>query len=239
MRPAWVNSKKFITFVAIRPMTTGALVAAKMRMATASVLITWAVVVAGVPLWVVISGNTANARILLDEFLQRYPGATGIGILALGAVLLPAVMWKHLTDGIALGLTGRRWIAECSTYLFLGILVGLVSAGFWFAQHPRDLVRSIATIPWLVVFCVILKALIAAVTFRSALRRRLIDWPAIWTVLAIWLVLTASAAGMAMLLLSAGDFPVSRPVLVLSIAAYVPLVRFPLATLALDWNRHG
>jgi len=85
LRPFWVNAKGFITFVAIRPVTTGALVAAKFRMALLSVLLTWAIVVVEVTLWIVVSGNNTNAWALTREFLQRYPGGRGIAILALGS----------------------------------------------------------------------------------------------------------------------------------------------------------
>jgi len=238
-RPFGVNlRKRFITFVAIRPLNTGALVAAKFRMALLSVLLTWAVVVVEATLWIVVSGNNTNAWGLTRQFLQRYPGGRGIAILALGVVLLPAVTWKFLTDGFALALTHRRWIAEGASYLFLSVSFGLTAAGFWFAQHPNELPRLIAAVPWLVVCGAILKGAVAVGTFRSALRRRLIDWRDFWNALGVWVVVTACAVGMALLVLPAGTLPVSRPIIVLGIATFMPLVRFPLATLALEWNRH-
>jgi len=238
-RPFGVNlRKRFITFVAIRPLNTGALVAAKFRMALLSVLLTWAVVVVEATLWIVVSGNNTNAWGLTRQFLQRYPGGRGIAILALGVVLLPAVTWKFLTDGFALALTHRRWIAEGASYLFLSVSFGLTAAGFWFAQHPNELPRLIAAVPWLVMCGAILKGAVTVGTYRSALRRRLIDWRDFWNALGVWVVVTACAVGMALLVLPAGTLPVSRPIIVLGIATFMPLVRFPLATLGLEWNRH-
>jgi hypothetical protein len=34
------------------------------------------------------------------------------------------------------------------------------------------------------------------------------------------------------------SLPVSRLTLLVGIATYMPLVRYPLSTLALEWNRH-
>jgi len=84
----------------------------------------------------------------------------------------------------------------------------------------------------------ILKGAVVVGTFRSALRRRLIDWRDFWGALGVWGILTACAVGLAILVLPAGTLPMSRPIIVLGIATFMPLVRFPLATMALDWNRH-
>ena len=56
----------------------------------------------------------------------------------------------------------------------------------------------------------------------------------------LWLVLTGCGLGLAALLLPmpAPSTLVSWLVLALGIGLFVPLVRFPMATLALEWNRH-
>jgi hypothetical protein len=84
----------------------------------------------------------------------------------------------------------------------------------------------------------VLKGTLAVAVFRSALRRRLMNWRAFRSLVGIWLALTAGAAGMAVLGLSAVSLPVSRLTLVVGIATYMPLVRYPLSTLALERNRH-
>ena len=55
---------------------------------------------------------------------------------------------------------------------------------------------------------------------------------------ALVLALVASAVGLAALTLPAWITPETRVAAMLGIAAFVPLARFALAPLALDWNRH-
>jgi hypothetical protein len=238
LRPFWVIEKGFITFLSSRPISTGALVAAKFRMAAASVLLTWAIDLVVVAFYVVASGHTTTVWELTRAFFDRYSAARGVAILALGSVLLPALTWRLLTDGFALVLTGRRWIAEGWAYLWLGAFFVMMGAVVWFAQHPKELPRLIAVIPWLVACGATLKLAIAVAAFRLALSRDLIDRRFVGGVVGVWAVVTACAIVMALLALPEGALPVPKLVILTGIAMLVPLVRFPLATLAVDWNRH-
>jgi hypothetical protein len=64
------------------------------------------------------------------------------------------------------------------------------------------------------------------------------NWRAFWSLVGFWLALTAGAAGIAVLSVPEVSLPVSQLTLVVGIATYMPLVRYPLSTLALEWNRH-
>jgi len=66
--PFAVNSRRFITFVAIRPMTSGGMVAAKLRMAIVSVLLTWAVVAVAAALWMATAGRAFGLMELARGF---------------------------------------------------------------------------------------------------------------------------------------------------------------------------
>jgi hypothetical protein len=237
LRPFWVDTRGFMTFLAIRPTTSASLVAAKFRMALMSAFWSWVIAVAGTVTWVFASYDTANVAALAREFFERYPGGRGVTILALAGVLFPALIWRHLTDWIAPRLSGRRSIAEGGAWVYAVVIIILASGGVRLMFHPEDRPLFIAAVPWLVVSAALCKGGLAIGTFKAALRRRLMSWPAIWGILGLWLALTACAVGMAALLIPPGA-SVSWPILSLGIGAFVPLVRFPLATLALDWNRH-
>ena len=233
-----VESRRFLTFVAIRPMTSGGLVAAKFRMAFVSVLVTWAGIVVMGAFWMVTAGNALGLPAVAWAFFQPYANLKGLALIALAVVLLPALTWKQLTGGFASSLSGRRWIADTVVLAYIPAIMGLIAAGLWLVSHPEALPRIAAILPYVVVCAAILKGTLAIVTFRSALRRGLIAWSTVGNGLGIWLAL--SACGFACVLLGPStSLPaISTPIMILSILAFMPLSRFALATLALEWNRH-
>ncbi len=116
-RPFWSHTRSFETFIAVRPMSSGRLVAAKFQMSVVSVLWNWALAVAGTTFWIVVSGNSYNAMIVARDLFNRYPGGRGFAIIALACVLLPALSWTLLTLLLVPVLTGRRWVADSAVYL--------------------------------------------------------------------------------------------------------------------------
>jgi hypothetical protein len=238
LRPPWMMLRGFGAFVAIRPMTSGALVAAKFRVALASVLLTWAITAVTLTVCLVATGNILRSSEVIAGLLSAKPGWRAPAILVMALVLLPALTWKHLTDTVALVITGRKWLADGSVFVSAGVLLGLTAVIIWFAQHREYLPRLIGAMPWVVACAGVLKGTLAVAVYRSALRHRLMNWPAFWSILGVWLALTVVGAGMAVLCLSAGTLPVSRLTLVVGIATYMPLVRYPSSILALEWNRH-
>jgi hypothetical protein len=237
LRPFFIQQNRFITFVATRPMTTGRLVAAKFRMALASVMITWALTIAFLAVWLITSGNTSMLTLLLSDFFRIYPGWRGVAILVLGAVLLPALTWRSMTSGVAPVIAGRRWLAESTSFVLPIFLMALCSGGVWLGQRPEHLHRLVAAIPVLVVCAAAVKAIVAFVTFRSVLRRRIMSWPALGFALGIWLAFTAAGVSLVLVAGLPAGFPVDLPIILLGIATFAPLVRYPIATLALEWNR--
>jgi hypothetical protein len=238
LRPPWMMRRGFGTFVAIRPMTSGALVAAKFRAALASVLLTWAITAAILAVFLVATGNASRSSEVIAGFLRTQPGWRGPAILVLALVFLPALTWKHLTDSVAPVITGRKWLADGAAFVFAGVILGLTAVIIWFVQHREYLPRLIGAIPWVVACAAVLKGTLAVAVFRSALRRELMNWPAFWSIVGTWLALTAGAARIAVLSVPAVSLPVSQLTLLVGIATYMPLVRYPLSTLALEWNRH-
>jgi hypothetical protein len=242
-RPFWEHTRGFVrgnTFVSTRPMTTARLVAAKYRMAATSVILNWALAVAGTTAWLFSSDNFDNATILARDFFSSFPGWRGLAVIALSAILLPALSWRFLTGALPPVLTGRRWVADGAVWLYISLLAGLGGAGTWLARsEPDQLARLSSAIPALVATIAIVKGAAAIAGFRATLTRGLLTRRNVAAILSLWLVLTACGIALAVLVGPISGLPVSLPTLALSVAALVPLVRFPLATLALDWNRHG
>ena len=236
-RPFWIDHRPNITFMTARPMESGAIVAAKMRMALVSVLVSWAFILAGTLACVVLSRSLPAAISAWRRMVSFYPDGRAPLICALACVLMPALMWKLLTDGFAFVLTGRKWIADGAVWLYLAAVIALASGGLWLGNHPAQLTRVLAIAPWLAAFVAVLKASVAAVAYRLAMRRRLMGWPAVCRILAGWLALTVLAFAL-VVLVGPPRALVSKSAMFFGIATFVPLARFPLATLAFDWNRH-
>jgi hypothetical protein len=232
------KSRRFLTFVAIRPLTSGGVVAAKFRMTFVSVLLSWAVAACFPVLWLVFAGDALGLMPLTRAFFQPYANAGGGALISLTAVLLVAFTWKQLSGGIAPSLTGRRWIADTVILAYAPLLIGLIAAGLALMTHPEALPRILAILPYVVVGAAILKGMLAIVTFGAALHRGLLNWPAVGRVLAIWLALSGCGVVWVFLVPLTKPPPISLPIALMSILAFTPLCRFALATLAFDWNRH-
>ncbi len=153
-------------------------------------------------------------------------------------MLAPALTWKQFTDFTPIGLTGRAWIENVAAFPMVMVLVVGLLAAIRFQMHPEDLARFLAALPWLVAIVVAPRAILAAWAFRAAMQRDLIAARDLLGILAAWLVLVAAAIGLAALTLPAAMPPASRVAAMLGIAAFMPLARFALSPLALDWNRH-
>ena len=177
-------------------------------------------------LWVVLAGNVLGLVTLLRALFQPYANSKGLALIVLGVVLLPALTWKQLTGGFACILSGRLWIANGVGLAYLPVSVGLIAAGLFFVNHPEDLPRLFAVLPYLVVCVAILKGTVAIVTFRLALHRGLITWTTVGRVLLIWLALSACGFACVLLVSSTNPLAISTPIILLSILAFMPLSRF-------------
>lgn len=238
MAPVWLRQRGVVVFVAIRPMTSGQLSSAKFRMAMRSVLVTWAIALVAAGLMIALEGRLGVVAELWQAWHVRFPGWRAVAVVVLAVVLGPALTWKQLTDVFPIALSGRAWLETLAAFpLVVVVVVGLL-AGTWFQGHPEHLAQFLTALPWLVAVALTLKGTVVAVSFRAALRRGLIAVPDLARAGALWLALAACAVALAALLLPAGMAPSTRGAAFLGIAAFVPLARFALAPLALDWNRH-
>ena len=229
------RSRAFITFLATRPVTTGALVAAKFRMAARSVLLMYAIAVVegALFLWVVAADYAEFEKIdLWPLFLHSFPGWRAAAVVLLGAVTVPALTWGVLTAGFAVVLTGRDRLVVLFN---LAVMAGGLSLGF--AVLRFDKVDPDAVLPLLSVAAAI-KAVLVTWAFHACLRRGLMSTPTLIGILAASLAISACSMALAVLLLPAEWLPVSKACVLLGVMLLVPLEQFALAPLALDWNRH-
>lgn len=224
-------------FLATRPLTSAALIAAKLRVSIASTVITWGLVIAVVPLALSLSDTwpivIERARDLRD--LIGLPRAIAMTVLAVLALV--ATTWKRLVTSLYIGLSGRPWLVRTHIGVTMVLLVVAIPFVQWMGENPRVIVvRILDAVPVAAGVLVAVKMSAAGWIATRLDRSRLIEPRALVTTAAIWL-----AAVLALYAVFAwfADTPhIPRYVLVLIAILAVPLTRLSAAPLALASNRH-
>jgi polyhydroxybutyrate depolymerase len=223
-------------FVATRPLSTRALVAIELRMALASTLFAWLLVVVALALGLALSGSWP---VVIDKArgLADFVGpARAIAIALLGVLALLAITWKQLVQGLAIGLTGREGLIKSSV---LGRLWSLVMIGLvlhLFNRNPEFRVFLWHSVPWLPLVPAMVKVGAAAWIAGRLHRDRLIADRALVAAAAAWLAAVLAVHGA---LRWTFDTPHFAQSLLLSLAILaVPVVRPAAVLLALASNRH-
>jgi len=237
-KPYWVKSRALITFLATRPMTSGAMIAAKLRMTALSVLLMFAIMTVEIALWAVVGGYTEEAGELGRLIVSALPGWRAGAVLVLGAVTLLAFTWGLVTAGFPIVLTGRHSLLVGFNLAAIAGAAGLGAAVIGLTNHPAYLARLLEIVPWLAAAATAIKVVVASLAFRACRRLGLIGIRSTILLIALSLALAACATALAALLLEAQVLPVPMSVVLLGIVLLVPLGRLALAPLAFEWNRH-
>jgi hypothetical protein len=223
-------------FAATRPLTTAAMIAAKLKMATVSTMVAWLVLLTAMA----IGFAWSAADSVLIDWAEWWVNRIGIwrasvaALIVLGELII--LTWTMLVQGLFIGLTGRQWLVRT---------IGIATLVFIMAIGPlyEWLLDSAAARAWLwnwwQLFPLVLAVLkiVAAIWVASRLvRSRLVSDRALLIGAAGWMLAVFSLHAV---LVWWVDMPYVPPHLLLLIAILaVPLVRVSAAPLALDWNRH-
>ncbi len=224
------------TFILIRPITTVALVAAKVRMAAWSTLAAWLLVIVGVPAALALSGT-------MPVFVERARGGIDVtGTLRAAAVVillfaaLFAATWKRLVQSLCIGLTGRDWVVKSWVLLALALLVAIGPLGEWI-DGDQELQSTIWNgLPWILAFLVSVKACAGAWVAIRLHDSRLLTDRALVIGAACWLITVVALYGV--LEWFAASPLVPRYFLGAAAILLVPLARVSASPLALAWSRH-
>jgi hypothetical protein len=224
------------SFLATRPVTATAVVAAKLKAAGLLTLAAWALAALLAPLTLARADYAAEAARWWGLFLQAYPAWKACAIVAAAVVGLMALTWRGLVVNLYVCLTGRPWVAGVGVSIGAALLFALPFVGQWVSRHPESPETLRRLLPWLAGAAVALKGCLAGWALRALYRRRLVAPSALAGLLAAWLLAVASLfAVLAWLLPRAWVSPAD---IALGVVLVVPLARLALAPLALEWNRH-
>lgn len=228
-------TRELPVYIAIRPMTNGGMVMAKLAMAMASSALTWLLTVAGICLCLAVTGK---GNLLSTAGLVTPYGTLAYTTGSLPVLLLVVWTWKNLVAGIGVGLTGRPWVVNLCNFLRPAFFMGLVAL-VMAARLNENLQEGL--LHWLTVIliaCLAAKIAFSIAAFLLGLRRNAITTRAIGWIVGGWL------AGGLFVAVYAGHFcsVIHKPDLWIWVALggflFLPLADLAIAPLALAWNRH-
>jgi len=223
-------------FSATRPLTSAALIGAKLKMAMWSTLAAWGLVFVTTPLALAWSGTW----LVLMERAQRMnaaigtPRAVAFVLLILSGFIVST--WKQLVQSLHIGLTGREWLIKGSVLLTLTFLILLGPIVEWIIDSPSVQRALWDALPWILAMLVGVKMSAAAWIATRLYRRRLLGDRALVAGAACWCVAVLALYGVLVWFFSTPF--VARYVLALVAILAIPLARLSAAPLALAWNRH-
>lgn len=223
------------SFIATRPLTNAELVAAKLKMAIASTIVAWALVLIAIPLSLKLSGTSA----VVLEHWRRFSAIVGtprafvLLLLVLWGFI--ALTWTQLVQSLYIGLTGRGAVIKGSVVLVLGFFFLFGPFAEWVFETQR-LGKIWSTLPLIFAILVSLK-MIAAVWIGVRLyERRLLSDRALVIGAACWSIAVFALYGILVWWFDAPHIP--HYLLMLVAILGIPLARLSAAPLALAWNRH-
>jgi hypothetical protein len=223
-------------FMATRPLTSAALIAAKLKMTIWSTLAAWLVVLVSIAVALTLSGT-------LPVVIERARAGTfvvgtlrAIAIVLLGFSALLASTWKHLVQSLCIGLTGREWIIKSTVLLGLMSIVAAGMLADWIVRNRNVQSAIWHAFPWILValvFCKLCAAWWVAVRLHDS---RALSERILVTGAACWLAAVVALYGLLEWFVSSAIVP--RYFLGAVAVLQVPLARVAAAPLALAWNRH-
>jgi hypothetical protein len=223
-------------YIAVRPMTNGGFVMAKMAMALATSVVSWIATLLPVCFWLAVLGKgIAVSKVGL--FTPQPTAALTIACVPL-LLLLVIWTWKNLVSGMAASLTGRSWVINLCTFGRTACAMGLVTL-IACIRLNETFKESLAH--WglgLLILCLVAKLVLSGLAFCLGLQHNTLTAVAVGWISGGWLGCGLFVAGYAGLVCVG----INRLDLWIWIALVgflvLPLADLAIAPLALAWNRH-
>jgi hypothetical protein len=223
-------------YIAVRPMTNGGFVIAKLASALAASVVTWLAMVVIACFWLTVLGKGGT----LANFSSLSPsGFWGSLIYALPLLaLLILYTWKNLVAGMSAAMTGRSWVVALYSAWKIGCGLGL---GAVFAAYKLDEDFKAALLAWLPSVLITLLAAkinLSIAAFAYGLRRKAITPAAVLWISSSWAVASLLASGYLRFVCGALDKPELCLMISAGIFLLLPLADLAIAPVAMTWNRH-
>ena len=230
------DARGLAPFDATRPLTSAALIAAKLKMAMWSTLAAWLLVLVAIPLALTWSGTWP----VLIERARRVAEVLGtpraVVILVLMFAGLIASTWKQLVQSLYIGLTGRAGLIKGSVFFTLSLLTVAGPLVQWVSENSDVRAALWDAVPWILAVLVCLKISAAAWIATRLYRSRVLSDRTLVAGAACWSVTVFALYSLLVWIVYWPFFP--RYLLALVAILAIPLARVSAAPLALAWNRH-
>ncbi len=230
------DSYSVTPFVATRPLTSAALIAAKLKMTAWTTMATWLLVLAAVPIALKWSDTWAMVAGWVSRGFEVVGTPRTIAILLLLLAGFTLATWRQLVQSLFIGLSGREWIIKANMFLLLLFLVAIGPVIEWSLHNRHVLAVAWDAIPWILAVLVGVKMSAAAFVAVRLYQSRLLSDRRLVTGAAVWLVAVLALYGVFVWFVDTALVP--RYVLMLVAILSIPLARLSAAPLALAWNRH-
>lgn len=234
--PSTSESHGVPPFIATRPLTNPALLAATLKASLWSTLAAWLLVIVAIPVALKLSGTwpVVVDRASRIAHTVGTPRALVFALLVLAAFV--ASTWKQLVQSLYIGLTGRDWVVKASVFLALVVLAVVGPIGVWIVENGD--VRGVLwnNVPVILAVLVGCKMIAATWIATRLVRRRVLSDRTLVTGAACWAVAVLALYGLLAWLFDTPFIP--RYLLGLIAILAIPLGRLSAAPLALAWNRH-
>lgn len=233
----WVKDRPgLMPFLAARPMSCAAMVAAMLRNAVWSTLLAWVVVMAMVPLALVWTGRFEEVAEYWTRLTREHsPATVATGISAV-AVWLVVWTWKRKVDSFYISLTGRPWIPAAIIWGSVAFYLGLFLTIRRIAELPETHDGVLAVLPWLLVTLLVARLLLCAWACWQIVQQQLVQVGTVVCWLIAWLVVAATL--FAAVAWATPSEWIAVEYLAFAVLFAMPMARLAAAPLALAWNRH-
>ena len=237
----WSEDLSLPAFVAIRPLTDEQIVAIKMKVAAASVAISWLLTICFVGLWLSLWGNVDSVSQLAIQWwaFHEHSLVSVYGTVALILIAGVVLTWRFLVSRLWSGLSGSRLLFMASVMsAVLVVIAGMVFPADrlpgWMLADPARMARVV----WLLSIAVVAKCGLAAYSWRRVSARHLRQYSLWWaTATTCVLALTMVLWGVVRIYVAL-DMHSFQALMILVAVLAVPLARVGLAPSRLARNRH-
>ena len=226
----------FTTFAATRPLSSVSLVAAKLRVAMASTLVAWMLVVAFSVIALVMTGTMPVVVERLSALLDFGGVLHGTAFVAFPLTALVASTWKGLVQSLCIGLTGLTWLIRTSVLFVFALLVALWPLAYIFGRSEAARFFVWDNLPWIITGLVCAKLAAASWVAVRLHGDRVVSDRMLVTSAAMWLAAVAALYAFLEWLAGAPIYPFYFVAGIAILA--MPLARVAAAPLALAWSRH-